>query len=86
MQVRLVKAWKNCVAEISLKSGLQVLLTTLFCGESGQAHSISPVHVQKIQLGGVLLVEYEAVFWQSDLVLMKDRFTILSVEFESLNI
>ena len=74
------------MAEISLKSGLQVLLTTFFCGESGQAHSISPVHVQKIQLGGVLLVEYEAIFWQSDLVLMKDRFTILSVEFESLNI
>ena len=59
LQVWLVKAWKNCVAKISLKSGFQVLLTTLFCGESGQAHSVSPVHVQEIQLGGVLLVEFE---------------------------
>ena len=56
-QIRLVKAWEDRMAEVSLKASLEVLLAALFCGKSGETHTIQPVHVEKVQLDGVFLVE-----------------------------
>ena len=68
------------MTEVCLKPRLQILLTTLFCGEGGKADAVYPVLVQEVQLGAVQLADKEVCRGQSDLVLRKSCFTVLAVD------